>query len=216
MIGNGWWAMVPGQSSESGFELTRKQQKLLLELARNTIAQHWDAHGEQHRGDSNRLSGSLDKHQRPWSCPVACFVTLRQRNDHQLRGCIGTLEAERSLYDGVVYFAKQAAFHDPRFNPLGADELAGVCIEVSVLSELKLLRVDSEQELLGQLRPGIDGLKLESDHHRATFLPQVWEQLPSPNDFVGQLKVKAGLAPDYWSDTLRWSTYQVRHFSDNP
>ncbi|WP_421861905.1 AmmeMemoRadiSam system protein A [Motiliproteus sp.] len=214
--------MVPLPSTDWPQALSRQQQQQLLMMARAAIRSRWDSSGPERAATADAASlaseilpDSADLNTPPWNRPVACFVTLHQRDDHQLRGCIGTLDDERTLADAVAYYARQAAFHDPRFSPMRADELAGISIEISLLSPLQPLRVESEAELLQQLRPGIDGLKLESELHRATFLPQVWEQLPQSDDFVARLKAKAGLAPDYWSDTLRWSVYQVWHFSDN-
>ncbi len=150
-----------------------------------------------------------------WNHPVACFVTLHEADTHRLRGCIGTLEADLPLPQAVAYFAQQAAFHDPRFTPLALAELAATEIEISVLSPLTALRVESEAELLQRLNPGIDGLELQAGVHRATFLPQVWQQLPEPQRFVAQLKHKAGLSPDSWGQDFRWWRFSVLCFSES-
>ncbi|RDE24141.1 AmmeMemoRadiSam system protein A [Motiliproteus coralliicola] len=214
--------MAPSPSIDWSSELSERQQRQLLSLARAAIKARWSppqrVGGDQTgtaRNDTESLLEPGDLTTSPWNQPAACFVTLHRRSDQQLRGCIGTLEDDRTLADAVVYFAEQAAFHDPRFPPMQSDELAETAIEISLLSPQQPLRVESEADLLQQLRPGVDGLKLESELHRATFLPQVWQQLPQPNSFVAKLKAKAGLAPDYWSDTLRWSVYQVWHFNDD-
>ena len=126
-----------------------------------------------------------------------------------LRGCIGTLQAIRPLVADVNENAYAAAFRDPRFTPLSHRELSELHISISILSSPEPIRFFSEQDLIGQLRVGIDGLILEEEHHRGTFLPAVWETLPDPRAFLAQLKIKAGLHPGYWSSTLRIYRYQT-------
>jgi hypothetical protein len=142
--------------------------------------------------------------------PRAVFVTLNREG--QLRGCIGHLQACQALAQDVAENAYAAAFRDPRFPPLAADELADLEVHISVLSPPEPLAVASQAELLERIRPGVDGLILEDDGHRGTFLPAVWESLPRPADFLRHLKVKAGLPPDYWSDALRVSRYTAEAF----
>jgi len=137
----------------------------------------------------------------------ATFVTLTM-ND-ALRGCIGSLEAKRPLGVDVRENALSAAFRDPRFKPLTADEWARTSVEVSLLSALEALALEDEPTLLKCLRPGIDGLVLEFGHHRSTFLPQVWEQIPEPAQFLINLRRKAGLPPDFWEDGMKVSRYTV-------
>ena len=139
--------------------------------------------------------------------PGATFVTLMHKGS--LRGCIGSLEAHRSLFDDVRANAVAAAFRDPRFPPLTAKELSETQVEVSLLSEAQPLTFSGEADVLAQLRSGIDGVVLEYGPHRGTFLPQVWEQLPQPRDFLAHLKVKAGLSADFWADDIRLSRYTV-------
>ena len=137
----------------------------------------------------------------------ASFVTLEKMGS--LRGCIGNLEATRPLVVDAAQNAFAAAFRDPRFSPLRADELPGLELHVSVLSVPEEMNIDSEEDLLAQLRPGIDGLILEEGNQRATFLPSVWEALPSPKDFVVHLKKKAGWRTRYWSDGMRAFNYSA-------
>jgi AmmeMemoRadiSam system protein A len=139
--------------------------------------------------------------------PRATFVTLRRHGE--LRGCTGSLEATRPLVADVVHNACRSAFGDPRFPPLSEAELVGLAISVSLLSPLERLRVASEQELLGALRPGIDGLVLSDAGACATFLPSVWESLPEPPAFLDALRRKAGLPPGHWSETIRFERYTV-------
>jgi AmmeMemoRadiSam system protein A len=139
--------------------------------------------------------------------PGAAFVTIRCRGE--LRGCTGSLEASLPLVCDVARNAWRAAFADPRFRPLGAEELDVLEIHVSVLGPLEPLPARSETELLAALRPRIDGLVLREGAKGATFLPAVWESLPEPRDFLEHLLVKAGLPRGYWSDSLRFQRYTV-------
>jgi AmmeMemoRadiSam system protein A len=139
--------------------------------------------------------------------PSATFVTLKQAG--QLRGCVGSLHRLRTLRDDVRTNAIAAAFRDPRFGPLEASELPKTSLEVSLLSVDERIEVASEEELINRLRPGLDGLTLEYGRHRATLLPQVWQQLPDARDFLAALKIKAGLAEDFWSANLIVSRYAV-------
>ncbi len=139
--------------------------------------------------------------------PAATFVTLTQQG--QLRGCIGSLQAHRPLHEDVTANAVAAALHDPRFSPLSVAELPVTRIEVSLLSGLSPLEFASEQEALAQLQPGIDGLVLGYGGARGTFLPQVWEALPRPADFLAQLKRKAGLSVDFWDEAVSLQRYTV-------
>jgi uncharacterized protein len=149
----------------------------------------------------------------PWlSEPGASFVTLHLAG--QLRGCIGTLEAYRELGADVSANARAAAFDDPRFPPLAACEYARIDLEVSVLSTMEPLAYVDQADLLGRLRPGLDGLLLEGEHRRATFLPQVWEQLPAPDQFVDELKVKAGFSRSDWDAAWRFARYTVTAWSE--
>lgn len=142
----------------------------------------------------------------------ACFVTLTQRG--QLRGCIGTLQAHRSVLADVKANALAAAFRDPRFAPLAATELDHTEIEVSLLSPMQAMDFSSEADALARLQPGIDGVVLEFGSYRSTFLPQVWEQLPTPGEFIAQLKYKAGLPFDFWAEGVRLHRYTVSKWKE--
>ncbi|MDE2405098.1 MAG: AmmeMemoRadiSam system protein B [Sphingomonadales bacterium] len=143
---------------------------------------------------------------------AATFVTLTR--DGHLRGCIGSLVAHRPLRDDVADNACKAAFDDPRFPPLTAEELPRVRVEVSLLSPQEPLRFTDEADARARLRPGIDGVVLTCGRHRGTFLPQVWEQLPTPQAFLDGLKRKAGLPGDFWSPDLALSRYTVRKWQE--
>jgi hypothetical protein len=144
--------------------------------------------------------------------PGACFVTLTRQGE--LRGCVGTLEAHRPLGMDVRENALAAAFRDPRFMPLTRDEFEEIRVEVSLLSPTQPLAVTDEASALATLRPNIDGVVFEYRHFRSTFLPQVWEQLPDPAEFLAQLKRKAGLPMDFWAEPVRLSRYTVSKWKE--
>ena len=175
----------------------------LTGLARQAIAERLRLRG----GESVPGSGAgwLDE-------PGAAFVTLTI--DGQLRGCIGSLEAWRPLREDVRANAVAAAFRDPRFTPLTAAEFERVAVEVSVLSPASPIAFTSRDDLLAQLRPGVDGLILTARGHRGTFLPQVWEELPRPAEFLDHLFLKAGLPPAYWGPDVRVERYTVRAYQE--
>lgn len=157
--------------------------------------------------NNNPLADAPRLHQ-----PGASFVTLTQKGE--LRGCIGTLEAHRTLLADIKANALAAAFRDPRFAPLQAAELDITEIEVSLLSAIQPIEFNSEREALDALRPGMDGVVLEYRHYRSTFLPQVWEQLPTPELFLAHLKNKAGLPADFWAEEVRLSIYGVSKWKE--
>ena len=139
--------------------------------------------------------------------PAATFVTLTRHG--ALRGCIGTLEAHRALRDDVIANALAAAFRDPRFPPVSAAEWPTISLEVSRLTPAVPLPVADEADLLRQLRPQQDGIILRCGQRRATFLPQVWDQLPTPREFISRLKEKAGLPAHFWSPDMEVARYTV-------
>ena len=147
----------------------------------------------------------------------ATFVTLQVNGS--LRGCVGTLEAHCALIDDVRANAVAAAFHDSRFEPLSVDGYTHIQVEVSVLSVPEAIHARSEAIACSRLRPGIDGVVIKFKAHKATFLPQVWDQLAEPKDFMAHLKVKAGLTADFWHPELLLYKYQVdkyREHEDRP
>jgi AmmeMemoRadiSam system protein A len=176
----------------------------LLDLARRSIV----------NGLERGAPLAVDPEEYPESLRMerAAFVTLHL--DGELRGCIGHLEAVQPLVCDVAENAYAAAFRDPRFPPLARRELARLAIHVSVLSPPEPMTFSSEADLLGQIRPGIDGLILTEGRARGTFLPSVWESLPAPRDFVDQLKRKAGLPADHWSDRIQVARYATESFGD--
>ncbi|MCS7179144.1 MAG: AmmeMemoRadiSam system protein A [Anaerolineae bacterium] len=185
--------------------LSSEDRRYLLTLARQTIARTLEGQ-EPPKVDLDAVSEVLRR-------PGASFVTLTQQGE--LRGCIGSIEPRRPLVLDVQENAVAAAFHDPRFPPLAHWELERTHIEISVLTPPQPLEYEGPTDLLTRLRPGVDGVIIERGWHRATFLPQVWEKLPDPREFLAHLCLKAGLPPDdYRRPGLRVYTYQVDSFEE--
>jgi len=170
----------------------------LLTIARGAIGAELGKgpDGERSRADHPALCA-----------PGASFVTLFKLG--MLRGCIGTLKARRPLGEDVRSNAVAAAFADPRFPRLDSGEFLETTVEVSLLSAPEPMTADNEQSLRDQLRAGVDGVVLEYARGRATFLPQVWETLREPAEFLAELKRKAGLPVDFWSPEVKISRYGV-------
>ncbi len=184
--------------------LTPEERQYLLTLARATIA---EATGRKPTGKRPPVPPRLKE-------PGAAFVTLHTRAG-ELRGCIGSLVAHRPLVEDVRENALAAAFHDPRFPPVSAAELDNIVIEISVLTPPQPLDFDGPDDLIRKLRPNVDGVIIERGWHRATFLPQVWEQLPEPEEFLAHLCYKAGLPVNAWRwPDLKVSIYQVEEFAE--
>jgi AmmeMemoRadiSam system protein A len=182
--------------------LGEQDRKTLLEVARRAI-EHGVRTGERLQISTEGQPEALVAHK-------GCFVTLRIGDD--LRGCVGSLQPRGPLIDEVARAAFMAAFRDPRFPPLAGTELDRIHIHVSVLSLPEPLVVASERDLLQKLRPGIDGLILEDGSAMSTFLPDVWESLPGPEQFVAHLKRKAGLPAHHWSPTIAFKRYTTESF----
>jgi AmmeMemoRadiSam system protein A len=185
--------------------LSHEDRIYLLQLARNSIKQAIQ-HQALPKIDIANLSSELKSN-------GATFVTLTI--DGQLRGCIGALEAYQPLAKDVQEHAVSAALEDYRFPPLTWGDLDSVRIEISRLTQpIQLIYSDTEA-LIQKLRPSIDGVILADGFRRATFLPQVWEQLPIPEEFLNHLCVKMGSNPDTWQKKhLEVSTYQVEEFHE--
>ncbi len=190
-------------------DLNPNQGRMLVKLARWTLMEQFG-----HRlppAEVESMSNTLAAE--PFQRPCGTFVTLKLNG--RLRGCIGTLSASEPLAEGIRRNAINAAFSDPRFAALTESELERVVIEVSVLTKPCRLAHGGGADLVRRLQPGIDGAVIRRGHASATFLPQVWDQLPRPEDFLSQLCLKAGLPRDEWkSESLEVSTYQVQHFEE--
>ena len=177
-----------------------ERSSTLLALARSAIA-----------AKLGRVHAASDS--APWlSAQGATFVTLNL--DSKLRGCIGSLRAHRALGDDVKSNAQAAAFSDPRFKPLSVEEYERISVEVSLLSGVTSMPFADEASALAQLTPHVHGVIFEYGHHRSTYLPQVWAQMPDPLMFMATLKQKAGLPPNFWDASVKLSTYTVAKFSE--
>lgn len=183
--------------------LSESKRAWLLGIARQSIE-----YGLQHH---RPLPVTPAEHP-PFDRQGASFVTLHRQG--ALRGCIGSLEAHRPLLLDIADNAYAAAFRDPRFPPLQPQEFDDLEIAVSLLSAPEAMSFDNQPALLEQIRPGIDGLILQDGPRRGTFLPSVWESLPDRADFLAQLKLKAGLPADHWSDSTRVWRYTTESFSE--
>jgi len=177
-----------------------EHKSLLLQIARDAISQRL----EKKSPSVGSIPDELMEER-------ATFVTLTM--DGNLRGCIGMLEACRSLAEDVAENAVAAAFRDPRFPPLSRAEFDDLKINISVLSPPEEMTFSSESDLLSQIRPGTDGLILQEDFRKGTFLPNVWEELPETEMFFEHLKLKAGLPAGYWADTLRVFRYTAEYIN---
>lgn len=143
--------------------------------------------------------------------PAAAFVTLRRHG--RLLGCVGTMSAVEPLVTTVADRARAAAFDDPRFAGITADDLPHLDVSVSVLSPMERLPARDYDELLAVVRPGVDGILVEAGGHRATLLPSVWDELPSSDEFLDALWRKAWLAPREWPPGIRISRYTAQEGS---
>lgn len=180
-----------------------QDRKLLLSLARSAIESKLA--GRRIKIPS-AVSESLTRE-------TGCFVTLHKKG--RLRGCIGTLEPEKPLIRAVADNALNAAFEDPRFSPLQVDELEDIDIEISVLTPPELLDFDGPGDLKKKLKPGIHGVIVSEGWRRATFLPQVWDQLPELDQFMSHLCQKAGMDRDCWKrKDVKIQIYTVVYFSE--
>jgi hypothetical protein len=201
VVGYGAWMFVPDRpyagytQDDAAAAICRQHGITLLETAAASIDNGLN-HGMPLPVDAAR-------HHRDLQSPGCSFVTLHL--DGALRGCVGSPQAERPLISDVAINGFAAAFHDHRFPKLTAAERERLAISVSVLTAPQAMRFAGEDDLLAQLHPGEDGLIIRSGPHRSLFLPQVWSSLPQPRDFLGHLKVKAGLQRDDWpADLMAW------------
>jgi len=190
-----------------GTMLSKEDGVVLLRLARGTIAESLHIPVSEPLSSGELATPALREKR-------GVFVTLNKRG--ALRGCIGSLVGVEAIADGVRRHALNAAFHDSRFPPLVAEEFPELVIDISLLTEPQKLVYAESDELLRKLRPAVDGVILrEPGGSGATFLPQVWEQLPDPRLFLAHLCRKAGCAETAWeSGRLEVETYQVQHFSE--
>jgi len=191
-------------------QFSNAQGQALVKLARHTIMKKLRVQPPETA--TQNLIQSLKKD--CFKLHNGTFVTLTING--QLRGCIGNLTTTEDVLQGVKQNAANAAFHDPRFTPLSIDELERIAIEISILTQPQPVAFRDGQDLIQKLRAHVDGVIIRKGPARATFLPQVWEQLPRPEDFLGHLCMKAGLPSDAWENSeLEVLTYQVQYFEED-
>lgn len=186
--------------------IDNERGKNLLLLARAAIAREFGKAVPTEENSSALNTAGLQEQ-------GACFVTLTL--DGELRGCVGSLEARRPLLIDIEANARAAALSDPRFEPLSASEFEKIEIEISLLSSLQSLQFAEEADALFQIRPGVDGIVFEYGSYRSTFLPQVWEQLPTPREFLAHLKVKARLPANFWASDVKLYRYTVTKYKES-
>lgn len=197
--------MMPDSHDPSVDSLTEEERRYLLLLARRALengvrGKHLAAIQDDELSDRLRQTG-------------ASFVTLTRKGS--LRGCVGAIEAYQGLAEDVREHAVAAALEDYRFPPVMPEELSDICIEISRLTTPIELKYKDPQDLVSKLRPGVDGVVIREGYRRATFLPQVWEKIPKPEDFLGQLCMKMGDGPDLWKrKKLLVLIYQVEEFHE--
>jgi AmmeMemoRadiSam system protein A len=191
-------------------EISPEQGQALLVLARHAIAEKLDIKNDGlYHPDLEKFLEDDVFHQKRGT-----FVTLHI-NDH-LRGCIGSLEPVETLRDGVARNAVNAAFKDTRFAQLSKSEFDKIDIEISILTQPEKLVYSDAADLVQKIRPGIDGVIVKKGWSKATFLPQVWDQVPEPEIFLSHLCLKAGLSKNEWkNERLEIMTYQVQSFEEN-
>jgi AmmeMemoRadiSam system protein B/AmmeMemoRadiSam system protein A len=197
------------EKSQNDHHFNESEGHRLIRLARRTITAQLGIKPQESASASREDPLSEPCFQRH----CGTFVTLKKNGS--LRGCIGNLIANKSVAEGIRDNALGAAFRDPRFPPLAAEEVDQLQISISILTEPKPLQYNDAADLLAKLRVNVDGVILRKGTAGATFLPQVWEQLPDPNDFLSHLCLKAGLPANTWRNTkLDISTYQVQYFDE--
>jgi AmmeMemoRadiSam system protein A len=198
--------------------LKQEEKRKLLHVARQSIACCFERDGFlSDRMDvcKKELSNRFQYPDIPaFALPLACFVTLMRKEDNELRGCIGNLEAEEgeTLLGDVIRNSMSAAFYDSRFEPLEPEELPWVKIEISVLSKPGIIHFDTEEELFERISG--KGVVLQKGFYRATFLPQVWEKVPEPELFLRHLAAKAGLPASAWTEAS-YAVYEVESFEED-
>ena len=195
-------------NAEESTHLSEDQGRRLISIARRTIGARLGILADPEKVvPDNDLADPAFREKR------GTFVTLKIKG--QLRGCMGCLTPSETILEGIQRNALNAAFNDPRFPKLIPAELAQADIDISILTTPLNLAYAGGEQLRRKLRPGIDGVIISKGMARATFLPQVWDQLPNPEDFLAHLCRKAGLSPDEWQHgQLEVSIYQVQYFNE--
>jgi hypothetical protein len=181
--------------------------EILIELAKAAIAVSLGLDDNFDLSKARELYPQLNQN-------AAVFVTLTQEPNERLRGCIGSLVAHRPLYKDIISNAQSAALRDPRFKPLTIEEFTNIKIEISILSEPKELAYSDTADLKNKIKPEIDGVILQLGSYRATYLPSVWEQLPTFESFFSSLCQKAGMQGNCIENHPTISIYQATKYKE--
>jgi len=192
-------------SDNYNYKFSKEEKLFLLSLARKSI-EHWLKYSEKLFISDEEISPSLKNNK-------ACFVTIIKNG--KLRGCIGCLEPIAPLYQNVISNAVSAAFFDPRFSPLTKEELKEIKIELSILDKPKKFEYRTINELLIYLEREKPGIIIKKGKFSATFLPQVWNEIETVEEFLSHLCLKAGLPALEWQKgDLEVFIYNVQHFCE--
>ena len=190
-----------------GKRFSNSEKEALLKFARAAIETKLGLSGESPEKKIAHLPSDLLEQKR------GIFVTLHKKGD--LRGCIGNIEPTKTIQEGIRENAEHAAFRDTRFSPLAREEVDEIDIEVSILTVPEEVPYAEGRDLVSKLTPYVDGVVLEKGFRRATFLPQVWDQLPDSEAFLGHLCLKAGMKREEWKKGgLKVSVYRVESFQE--
>lgn len=187
------------------WKFSEEEKRLLLNLSRKSLEEFFET-GKKYKAESKNMPEKFKE-------KAATFITLTINGE--LRGCIGMLEASRALYEDIIENTYSAAFNDGRFEPLSPDELKEIKIEISILTNPQPLIYSDANDLLEKLEKDKPGLILKMAVYQATFLPQVWDELSDPVEFLEQLSLKAGLSADDWlvkQPQFFW--YEVVNFAE--
>ena len=185
--------------------MSKGEQKLLLQLARRAI-DYYSQTGNYLKINQSKIPVTLKEKR-------GCFVTLTINK--KLRGCIGYLEGQNELWQDIEHNAVSAGFEDPRFQPLSQKEIPLITIEISILSQPQLVKQHLNDELLTYLKNNRPGVIVKQDFRQATYLPQVWEDIPDPVEFLTNLCHKAGLPDETWKEgTTEIYTYEAEYFKE--
>lgn len=197
VVGYGAWIMYEGNKNKF---IKKYYSKYILNLVRDIISSKFN---------KNEV---ITNHDSVFSELGACFVTLKKEGN--LRGCIGSIIAHQPLINDIAAHAQDAAFHDPRFNPVSEDEIKDLTIDVSLLSEPKPIYFEDEFDLLNKIVPKKDGIIIKDGSYQAVYLPSVWDEIPDREMFLKSLKMKAGLKPDYFSNTFEAYRFEAEYIEE--
>ena len=198
VVGYGAWFLYEGTKNKF---IKKYYSSYMLKLSRDIIKSRFN--GENINTNHTEVFNETG----------ACFVTLKKKG--HLRGCIGSIIPHQPLISDLIQNTQNSAFKDPRFNPVSFDEIEHITIDISVLSVPKQIKFKDEADLMSQIVPNKDGIIIRDGRYQAVYLPSVWEELPDKNLFMRSLKMKAGLHPEYFSDTFEAYKFETEYIEEN-